>query len=410
MSLLIAHPGTQHAPYLAKEMDRRGRLSEYRTCLAIRPHSLAAKALSVSLAIPRLKKFRNRIIRDVTDARIHSDISLEFSAHLRMLRGGNPVQVIHCRNEAFQKRIPKESIQKTSAVIGFDTSSWILADRCASENRPLLLERTTDHPANWQDIQNRVHREYPDWQEPPQPRYAPLVAAETKEHEHAHRIIVGSSFVATSLENFGVDPSKIVVNAYGAEWDEFSTPFENKKADTNRPFRFLFAGNICARKGVPVLLEAWKSLAGKVKNSELWLVGSLAPHLKSLIPALDCLRVKDRVTRSEMAGLFRQVDALVLPSFSEGFGLVLVEAIAAGLPVITTSNTGGPDLHRCGAESMVSLVEAGSIEALADSMLRLFQDQSVKIDSTSILPKLRSTFSWSAYGDRWTKLLDDLSL
>lgn len=409
MKVLLAHPGTQHSPVLARELDQRSLLGEFNCGFGLQHQCWLAKISTALPKIPGMRILRNRIVIDVDNLRIRTNACNEFYAHWRIRQGDNPVKVIHRRNRLFQENIQLASVQSADAIIGFDTSSWILAQQARRLGIPFWLERTTDHPTNWAGMQLELHQRYPEWQDMPIPRLAELVAAEEVEHDMAYRILVGSSFVARSLANFGVDGSKVVVNPYGVSWGTFnlSETFHESPAKSSGPVRFLFAGNIGARKGIPVLLEAWKQLGWRKGEAELWLVGTIQDRHRRLIPASENIRLIGRVAKADMASIYAQCDIFVLPSLSEGFGLVLLEALAAGLPVITTSNTGGPDLQDDGAADCVTVVEAGSTEELAEAM-RTWKDCPPGPDRINIAcDKLRSRYSWEAYGDRWEDLLNE---
>jgi glycosyltransferase involved in cell wall biosynthesis len=155
-----------------------------------------------------------------------------------------------------------------------------------------------------------------------------------------------------------------------------------------------------------VLLEAWKSLGYREVEAELWLVGPVPDPLRRLIPSAPGIKRVGRVAKAEMAALYQQCDVFVLPSFSEGFPLVLLEALASGLPVITTPNTGAADLREHGADACVKLVEAGAVEELTEAM-RVWKEQPPGRDEViAACDKLRFRYSWEAYGDRWAALLN----
>jgi starch synthase len=410
MKVLLAHPGTQHAPTLARELDARGLLAEFHTGFALQDGSWLSKISSALPRIPGMRIMRNRVVSGVGCCRVRTNAWNELYAHWRIRQGDSQEDVIHRRNRIFQECIPQSSLQASDAVIGFDTSSWILAKRARILGKPFWLERTTDYPAHWTGMQLALNQRYPEWQGKPLPRPAELVAAEEVEHEIAHRILVGSRFVANSLIDSGVDPGKIVVNPYGVFWDMFKSPeaMDDTMSKAPRPTRFLFAGNIGARKGVPVLLDAWKQLGWQQGQAELWLVGSIQDHHRRLIPMGKSIRLIGQVAKADMAAIYQLCDVFVLPSLSEGFGLVLLEALAAGLPLITTLNTGGPDLRDHGAGDCVTLVQAGKAEELANA-IRTWQNNapSRKIVFAAC-ERLRNKYSWKAYGDRWAALLQGL--
>ena len=106
--------------------------------------------------------------------------------------------------------------------------------------------------------------------------------------------------------------------------------------------RFIYAGQSSIRKGTPVLLEAWEKAA--LRNAELLLVGSwqLAADRLKRLPA--GVRFVGPVGPEKLRELYRQSDVFVFPSFFEGFGLVILEAMACGLPVISSECSAGPDV------------------------------------------------------------------
>jgi glycosyltransferase involved in cell wall biosynthesis len=104
-----------------------------------------------------------------------------------------------------------------------------------------------------------------------------------------------------------------------------------------------------------------------------------------------------------MAALYAQCDVFVLPSLFEGFGLVILEALAAGLPVISTPHTGAVDVLKNAA--LGHLVHAGSVEALLAAMRHYVDIRPSRAAVMSAVAALRSVFSWEAYGDGWAALL-----
>jgi glycosyltransferase involved in cell wall biosynthesis len=129
----------------------------------------------------------------------------------------------------------------------------------------------------------------------------------------------------------------------------------------------LFAGQVGLRKGVPHLLAAWERL--RLQEARLWLAGSLALDRQYLARHTDGgnnVTYLGALPRTQLLDLMRQVDLFVFPSLAEGFGLVIGEAMACGLPVLTTRNTGGTELITDGREGWC--VPAHSVEALVERL------------------------------------------
>lgn len=136
----------------------------------------------------------------------------------------------------------------------------------------------------------------------------------------------------------------------------------------------LFVGRLAAVKGVPVLLEALKSARLHRPDLQLTLIGD-GPERAGLEAEAQALGLSGAVhfvgykSQSEVAEALKSVDALVLPSFAEGVPVVLMEAMAASLPVVTTRVAGIPELVEDGVSG--HLVPPGDVEALEAAILSL---------------------------------------
>ena len=400
MKALLAHPGTQYSHRLAAQLVRRDVLSEFWTGFAMAEGEWSTKALSY-LPESWRRKFSNRIIQGVPASCLRTIPTVEFKALYQLRRGRSPQEVFHERNRIFQERIPDASIQKASVSIGFDTSSWILADRAVTSGKAFILDQSIAHPLVKESALKRVADRFPDWEEEIERRLPSLLDCENREHDLASRIVVASTYTRQTLLSRGIPSERIIVNPYGVDPNLFHPP---ERSRAIRPLRFLFLGSITARKGVPLLAEAWRSLA--LKEAELWLVGPVTPRERRLIPELPGLRIMGKHPHRDLPNLLGQCDVLVFPSYCEGFGQVLLEALASGLPIVTTEATAGPDLIQNGIEGF--LIPSGELDALIQAM-RFFVDHREKIDGMSKAARCRAEmFSWESYGDRWLKILEDL--
>jgi glycosyltransferase involved in cell wall biosynthesis len=146
------------------------------------------------------------------------------------------------------------------------------------------------------------------------------------------------SLVPSTMERSMVIPNMI-------REDLFLPPEEARNSD---PFVFLWAGRLEHVKGVDLLLKAVKSLSDK--TDVVFLVrlagkGSLRAELEQQAVALgvnDLVSFLGRLSREEMLKEMQEANCMVLPSRYEAFGVVLIEAMATGLPLIAT-RSGGPD-------------------------------------------------------------------
>ncbi|MEK6787570.1 MAG: glycosyltransferase [Pseudomonadota bacterium] len=141
---------------------------------------------------------------------------------------------------------------------------------------------------------------------------------------------------------------------------------------TGRPLNLLCVGRLCEAKGQAVLIQAVDDLVRRGLDCQLTLVGGgeLRAELEELVAARQ---LQSRVVftgplnQDQVREHFAQADAFVLASFAEGVPIVLMEAMALGIPVFSTRITGIPELITDGVNG--TLVPAGSISALADALL-----------------------------------------
>jgi glycosyltransferase involved in cell wall biosynthesis len=170
-----------------------------------------------------------------------------------------------------------------------------------------------------------------------------------KELELADLVLVPSQFAAQQLLEANV--ARVEVVGFGVDlgfWgavDEEVWGREGREGSQwgqSRVLRFLFVGNCSVWKGVPLLLKAWAE-AG-LSEAELVLVGGwrLSDRVRSELPSN--VRTVSPVSSKELRRIYRGSDVLVLPSQFEGFGLVILEAMASGLPVIASDATAAPEV------------------------------------------------------------------
>jgi alpha-maltose-1-phosphate synthase len=399
--VLLSHPGTQYSYHLAMQLQLRGRLTRFYTGFAIRNGSIVGRACD---ALPEFA--RNRLSARRLDGLPREKLRIQPLGELRyMLReqfaGLGTEMSLHRRNEEFQRSIPARDIRQSNVVVGFDTSSWLLARRVKQMNGKFVLDQSIGHPIEKEKIFRALRDRFPEWSITVPRKADAHIAEEMEEHTLADLVVVPSSFVGRTLTAQGVPEAKIRVIPFGTDLSCFH-PAETSR--TPGPVVFLFVGSISARKGVPILLEAWRQM--RASNAELWLVGPGAVRKCAAFDVRAPVRFLGRRSRSDVAELMRRADVLVFPSFFEGLAQVQLEALASGLPLISTIEAGAEDLIRNGQNGF--LVPAGDVTALSERMLQVAADQDLITAMRRTVIEARARLSWSVYGDRWVKVLDEL--
>jgi starch synthase len=397
---LVAHPGTQHSFHLARELSRHDALASFHTTLAINDSStLATCLMPFARAFGLEKEMQNRLLREVLPHKLYCYPALEISTQMRIRRGHSALMALRARNEKFQRRIPDAALAGADAVIGFDTSSRILATRSKKLGTRFILDRSIGYAVNglFEELQER----FPKWAHTWEKKSDEDIEIEDREHELADIIVVPSQFVAETVVASGVSPSKIRINQFGTDLVRFDV-----REDRGRGcLIFLFVGALLARKGLPLLLEAWQEL--KPEKAELWIAGpgSVPKDVRQSSP--QSIKWIGAVSREKVAELYRQADVLVVPSYFEGLAQVQIEAAACALPVIGTRNSGATEIIEDGETGYV--IETGNLEQLADRLKRFLDRPELAEKMHAKARAKRNVLSWSHYGDRWQTILESLN-
>jgi glycosyltransferase involved in cell wall biosynthesis len=217
-----------------------------------------------------------------------------------------------------------------------------------------------------------------------------IEARENAELEMAELVLCASSFTKRSLMHAGVSNEKIAVVPYGAQARTVGAA--DRESDE---CRFLFVGQGVQRKGLHHLLHVWNKLV--LPNASLTLVCyRIEPALAKMAGAN--VRIHSALPQSELDALFARSHVFVMPSLIEGFGLVYLEAMAAGCYVIGTQNTGLPDLNM--PSELMSIVEAGNLDQLAEAMKSAYAKHQAGGLLHEEIAKCAETRSWGVFREK----------
>jgi glycosyltransferase involved in cell wall biosynthesis len=209
------------------------------------------------------------------------------------------------------------------------------------------------------------------------------------ECELADRILVGSGFVRDSFVALGYDARKITVVAYGVDTDRFTTRIAPRR---ERPFRALFVGQLGQRKGLSYLFKAYERF--RKQDTELHIVGTFVPGAEVFDRFSHLYRHTRNVLQSDLPALFHEADVFVFPSLIEGMPLVVLEAMACGLPVITTRNGPG-DIVRDGVDGF--FVPIRDPDAIAQRLEQLYRDPGLREQMGANAREQALRHSWSTF-------------
>ncbi|HVD14472.1 MAG TPA: glycosyltransferase family 4 protein [Actinomycetota bacterium] len=224
-----------------------------------------------------------------------------------------------------------------------------------------------------------------------------MTATVRTERALADYLLAPSDYVVRCLVEHGVERSKIVKIPYGVDTSRF---LPRQAAEQDGHFRVLFVGSIGFRKGVHYLLEAWNRL--RLPDASLILAGPAdAEGLRILRRHGGLRHWVGPVPRSEVQRWFGAADLFVFPTLAEGFGLVYLEAMAAGLPVVTTPNSACVVRH--GIDGLV--VPPRDVDALCDALSLLHGQPDLRREMGASGRRLIETsYTWQHYRDALTSM------
>jgi glycosyltransferase involved in cell wall biosynthesis len=171
------------------------------------------------------------------------------------------------------------------------------------------------------------------------------------------------------------------------------------------PF-FLFVGRLASNKGLLRLAEAFAPIARRDRSASLVVIGADGGVGPALDARLGELGIADRVRRlghladdRDLAQAYREARATVLPSDYEAFGLVLLESLAQGTPVVASRVGGIPEIIEDGRSGL--LVPPGDVPALGEALERLWSDPALaralgESGRREVVPR----FTWEGLVDR----------
>lgn len=209
----------------------------------------------------------------------------------------------------------------------------------------------------------------------------------------ADHVTCVSELAARSYVDAGIEASKITVNAVGCDVAAFSAAAAMRRAG---PVKFIFAGVAAQHKGFDVLLSGFSEVLRRFPDSELHVAGDAAAAARYTLP--EQVIVHGKLSHAELARQLQSMDCLVLPSRLESFGMVVIEALAAGTPVIVSDHAGAYEAIVDGRNGWV--VPTNDRAALAQRMSACCENIEGLRDMHDECRRSALAYDWSRYERR----------
>jgi len=381
MKITILVGGRFHSFDLANQLEKKGHLLNLITSY---PKWKILEFINIDK-----KKIKTVILKEIIERII---IKLRLTNYLTFL-------FIYL-NKYFEYFASKKvNYKNTDILIGWSGFSYKSFQKSKNYNLLKILERGSSHIQYQSEILLQEHKIFNikykiNYNE---------INQEIKEYNLADYISIPSEFVKKTFLQKGFNEKKIILVPYGANLDNF---YPQKKKDNI--FRFIYAGTLSLRKGVWYTLKAFNEL--NLPNSELILVGSIDHNFSPLLKEFTSnkkIKILNHVSQNKLIEFYNISDVFIISSIEDGFAMVIPQALACGLPVICSENSGGSELIKNGFNGYV--VPIRNIYELKKKMNLLYEDKKHYIFLKEKVLKHGKDLSWDRYGDliidRYSSLL-----
>jgi alpha-maltose-1-phosphate synthase len=404
--IVLSHPtGNENVRQAALAFREAGLLKEFWTCLSWNPEASVNRVLPHSLRQQLSRRSFHPSLRAVTRTVPQREMGRLFVGALGLSlfseHETGPLSIDAVFSDLDRKVAARvRQLSDCSLVYAYEDGA-LETFRAAQDKN---ISRVYDLPIGYWKVARQIYAEErerePDWA-------VTLTGArdsdeklarKDEELKLANRVVVASSFTKETLRaaNLAVD---VQVVPYGAPPSISS----NVEAPSG-PLRVLFVGSLGQRKGLSYLLRAIELLGAKVS---LTLLGRKAAEgCAPLEEAVRKHRWIPSLPHPELLRVMQQHDVLVLPSLFEGFGLVILEAMAQRLPVIATPHTAGPDVISEGVDGFI--VPIRSAEAIAAGLDQLASNAKLLQEMKQAAEEKAKTQRWENYRESLTQMARDL--
>jgi glycosyltransferase involved in cell wall biosynthesis len=398
--ILFSHPtGNSNVRHAALGLHRAGLLGEFWTSVSYRETPFLRSVVPGSLARQLKRRIFPRELAPIIRTAPWRELGrllaprVGFRSLVRHEKGPLSVDsVYHALDHRVSQRLSDDRFTSVYAYEDGAAESFRVAEKLGKQRlydlpigywraaRQILLEEAERQPEWAMTLNGNLDS-------------AAKTARKDEELQRASQIFVASSFTLQTLDQAPPFSGTVSMIPYGSPRLE-GAPVDRDPCKRLGQIRVLFVGSLGQRKGLSYLFEAARLLGPSV---ELTIIGA-KPMAACAALDRELARVRwiPSCSHREVLDEMAAHDVFVFPSLFEGFGLVLLEAMAMGLPIITTPHTAGPDLITDGVEGYIVPIRSGAAIAERLEQLRREPDRCVTMGEQA---RVRARdFTWEKYG------------
>jgi glycosyltransferase involved in cell wall biosynthesis len=281
-------------------------------------------------------------------------------------------------------------VEVVQAIAGFATEPFDHAEKAGALK---VVDCTNSHPKTYRSYWQRECDEWCPGEKVPVPDW--MLERMEREIQRADLVLCPSLFVRDSMLQNGIPAEKCFINPFGVNTKKFQLrPQVPAKA------RYISIGTICVRKGFQYLFQAFELVKKELPEAELIVVGDYKIDFRMQRPKWEgSFTHIPHASHEVLAGILNTCSAFVFPSVEEGLARVIPEAMACGLPIIASHESGATTLVQDGVEGFI--VPPREPARIAEAMIRLGKDTKLNAAMGRAAHESGArNNSWQDYGDR----------
>lgn len=367
--VVVAMLGSRMHYAVPRMLHEAGILEHFYTDIcAVKGWPRLLKMVPTMLQPAGLKRLLGRVPKEIPPEKITAFTSFGWEYYQRQRQAKNHSESTTAylwSGKKFCNLILKRSFGQAAGVYTFNGAGLELLQAAKAQGLRTIMEQTIAPRFIEQQLMLEEQQVFSDWELPLlddlfSRQYS---KREQAEWQFADLILCGSEFVREGIAACGGPVDRCAVVPYGV--DVRFSPIERPSHEG--PLRVLTVGAVGLRKGSPYVLEAAKQLKG---TAEFRMAGSVQVLPKAESELREHLELTGPIPRTEILAQYAWADVFLLPSLCEGSATVVYEALATGLPVICTPNTGS--IVRDGVDGFI--VPVRDAEAIVSRIDRLTND------------------------------------
>lgn len=377
MKVAVAAGGRFHSIHLAHQLHKRSFLKKFFT---------TAYEKNDRELVPQNLVYKNSILQ----------FGDKIFQKLRLQKIISSATWCNTKDDLFDSWLSKQinSNEEINVFVGWANYILNSMKKIKNTGAKIVLECGSMHIIHQDKL---LREEYEKWGLKTEPVTERNKSKMLQEYEKSDYIAVPSSHVENSFLEEGFDRKKILKIPYGVDVNFFykKWPAPQKK------FIAIFAGLVSLQKGIPYLIKAWRSLNLQKNYSALWIVGNRQKDFDYVLPQLpvsDNVVFWGSVSQEKLSSLLQESSLFILPSIQEGLSMTIAQAMAAGLPVLCTENTGARELVTDGKDGFI--VPIRDQESLQKKILWFYENRDEAFLMGQAGQKNIEKFTWDRYGEK----------